>query len=293
MSTATAANRLQREQDLASIIAAYNEVTEQLRLSHEQLEYQVRRLRDELADKNRQLARKERLAALGEMAAGLAHEIRNPLGGIQLFASLLEKDLGHLPEQRALSQKISSGVGALNQLVSDILNFAGEIRLQLSHTDLSVLVAECVGLLGELIQRFGSQVVIEIPSGACAYADTSRLRSAILNLLRNALEAAREGGRVKVSLCDGRERGTICLRIADSGPGIPPEQMDKIFNPFFTTKASGTGLGLSTVHRIIDAHGGHIRVTNSPDGGACFSVELPSVPPSRAREENEYEEAKP
>ena len=279
MSPATATQPLQREQELASIIAAYNEVTEQLRLSHERLEYQVRRLRDELADKNRELARKERLAALGQMAAGLAHEIRNPLGGIRLFASLLEKDLAQQPEPLALTRKISSGVGSLNQLVCDILDFAGDIRLQPSLLDVKELVHECVELLAAEIDHNRSRVVIEVAEDTALTADAKQLRSALLNLLRNAIDAAGNDGCVFITVSELEEREALRLRIADNGPGIPPEHMDKVFNPFFTTKETGTGLGLSMVHRIIDAHGGHIRVTAGPQGGACFVIELPLRPP--------------
>ena len=121
-----------RERELAAIISSYNEVTERLKNSHQELARQVHGLREELAEKNHELARKERLAALGEMAAGVAHEVRNPLGGIQLFASLLERDLQDRPKLRELASRISGGVRTLNGIVSDILVFAGkaEVRLE-------------------------------------------------------------------------------------------------------------------------------------------------------------------
>lgn len=266
---------LTREQELVSILAAYNEVTEKLRLSHEQLQREVRKLRDELTDKSARLARSERLAALGQMAAGLAHEIRNPLGGIQLFASLLEKDLGHMPEQLALVQKISSGVCVLDGLVSDILNCAGEMELQLAEVDLVGLVHEAVELLAPLINQKRSELVTDLPDTAMLVADGKKVRSALINLLRNAVEAADRQGRIFVSLWSRDDRRSAQFCIADNGPGISEEHLDKIFNPFFTTKDTGTGLGLAQVHRIIDAHGGCIRAENLPEGGACFHVELP------------------
>jgi signal transduction histidine kinase len=267
--------QLTRAQELASIISAYNEVTEQLRLSHEGLERQVRKLREELADKSARLARSERLAALGQMAAGLAHEIRNPLGGIQLFASLLEKDLGHLPEQQALAQKISRGVCALDGLVNDILDFAGEIRLQLSQVNLVELAAQSLELLAPVAREYQARVATDLPERIPVVADANQLRSALMNLLRNAFEASGVAGEISVSAGREAATNTACLRITDSGQGVPPEHMDKIFNPFFTTKETGTGLGLSMVHRIVDAHGGRIKVENLPGGGACFQIELP------------------
>ena len=266
---------LTREQELASIIGAYNEVTEQLRLSHEHLQQQVGKLREELADKNAQLARSERLAALGQMAAGLAHEIRNPLGGIALFASLLERDLGHLPEQRALAQRISRGVGVLDGLVKDILDCAGEVPLQLAEVDPAELVVQSLELLAPLINEKQPEITTELPEDTVIIADATQLRSALLNLLRNAVEAGEAGGEICISVGRAPGREAVQISIADRGPGIPPEHLDKIFNPFFTTKETGTGLGLSQVHRMVDAHGGRIKVENRPSGGACFRIELP------------------
>ncbi|UCG33043.1 MAG: ATP-binding protein [Phycisphaerales bacterium] len=266
---------LTREQELVSILGAYNEVTEKLRLSHEQLQQEVRKLRDELTDKSARLARSERLAALGQMAAGLAHEIRNPLGGIQLFASLLEKDLGHMPEQHALVQKISSGVCVLDGLVSDILNCAGEMELQFAEVDLVRLVHEAVELLTPLINQRRSEIVTDLPDTARLVVDGNQVRSALLNLLRNAVEAAGQQGRIFILLNSRDDREAAQISIADNGPGIPEENLDKIFNPFFTTKDTGTGLGLAQVHRIIEAHGGCIRAENLAAGGARFCIELP------------------
>ena len=115
----------QRERELTGIISAYNQVTVQLRNSHESLNHQVRKLRLELEDKNRELARSERLSALGEMATGVAHEIRNPLGSIQVYASLLDRDLEVLPQAQRLGRKISAGVQALDRIVGGVLDFAG------------------------------------------------------------------------------------------------------------------------------------------------------------------------
>jgi signal transduction histidine kinase len=276
--TATASSPqtlLTREQELVSILAAYNEVTEKLRLSHEQLQQEVRKLREELAHKNAELARSERLAALGQMAAGLAHEIRNPLGGIQLFASLLEKDLGHMPEQHALVQKISSGVCVLDGLVNDILDCAGEMTLQLAEVDLVGLVHESVELLAPLINQRRSEIITDLPDRAELVVDRNQVRSALLNLLRNAVEAADQQGLISITLHSRDDQRSAEIIIADNGPGIPAENLDKIFNPFFTTKDTGTGLGLAQVHRIIEAHGGCIRAENLPERGARFSIELP------------------
>jgi signal transduction histidine kinase len=276
MTAATTTTLRPDGQALAAVIEEYNKVTEQLRVAHDRLEQQVRRLRDELADKNRELARRERLSALGQMAAGLAHEIRNPLGGIRLYASLLEKDLAASPRPRDLAQKISRGVCVLDGLVSDVLTFAGDIQLQPTPVDLGALIEECLELLAPLAGRFATQTITNFQEGVTLSADAHQLRSAVTNLLRNAIEAAGPHGRVAVStrlIARGR-RGR--LEISDTGPGIDSADLGRIFNPFFTTKDTGTGLGLATVHRIIEAHGGAIRVRNIAPHGACFEVELPA-----------------
>ncbi|MBN1492108.1 MAG: sensor histidine kinase [Phycisphaerae bacterium] len=267
-----------RERELGAIIAAYNDVTERLKESHDQLRQQVHRLRLELADKNRELARRERLAALGEMAAGLAHEIRNPLGGIQLFAGLLTKDLADRPRERGLAEKISNGVRTLDGIVTDILAFAGEAEPRLAPVHLGRLIPEALDLAAATFEQWGTQVrwaSSEAKDEALMMeADPNQLQRALLNLLQNAADAAGTGGCVEVTAsADAQER--VHVAVADNGPGIPSELLDRIFNPFFTTKDRGTGLGLAIVHRIIEAHGGSVRATNREQGGAMFSVSLP------------------
>jgi len=279
-----------RERELGAIIAAYNDVTERLKESHDRLQHEVHRLRMELADKNRELARRERLAALGEMAAGLAHEIRNPLGGIQLFAGLLMKDLEERPKERALAEKIGKGVQALEGLVTDILAFAGNAEPRFVVVDVCQLVDDCVELSRGAFERCGAHVVWDrqqADESLECEADPNQMQQALLNLLHNAAEAAGRNGCVEVSV-SADDKGYLHLVVADDGPGIPPELIDRIFNPFFTTKDGGTGLGLAIVHRIVEAHGGNIRAANREGGGAVFSLSIPRRRISRVPLDWEY-----
>lgn len=267
-----------RERELGAIITAYNEVTEKLKESHVRLQSEVHRLRLELAAKNRELARRERLAALGEMAAGLAHEIRNPLGGIQLFAGLLVRDLAGEPKPRALAEKIQKGVHALDTIVTDILAFAGQNEPRFQPVRLARLLDETMDMAAGAFAEIGASVMWDRPfdgsDNAVIEADPCQLQQAVLNLLKNAAEAAGRGGIVEVAaVVDGGDQ--IGLTVSDNGPGIPPEHLERIFNPFFTTKDRGTGLGLAIVHRIVEAHGGSIRASNRPSGGAVFTLSLP------------------
>ncbi len=279
MSTATQ-ELTPREKELGALIHAYSEVTEQLKHAHEQLGAQVKGLREELSRKNRQLRRRERLAALGEMAAGVAHEIRNPLGGIRMFASLLRKDVADRPDAVRLVDKIVKGVAALERVVSDTLDFGRPSDPNPVPIQLGTLLRETAELVVE--RAHAQNVRVEVRAGAsCAEmtTDPHLLQRALLNLLFNAVDAAArkaEGGLVRVE-CRAAA-GNVTISVSDNGNGIPVEWMDRIFNPFFTTKDSGTGLGLSIVHQIAESLGGTVRAANRSGGGAVFSMCLPCEP---------------
>jgi signal transduction histidine kinase len=293
----------QRELELGAIISSYNEVTEQLKGAHERLSAEVGRLRDELARKNRLLRRRERLAALGELAAGVAHEIRNPLAGIRLFASLLEKDVSDRPDAVRLTGKITKGVMSLERIVTGILQFARPAEPKAAPVDLDRLIRETVELALARADRRNVRVeVAGEASGIEMFTDGVLLQQALLNLVLNAMEAAEEcgrdgrvvileggrdarppegsrvvsaGPRVVVSARPGSS-GRVAISVIDNGPGIPAELMERIFNPFFTTKATGTGLGLAIVHQIAELLGGTVQASNRREGGAVFSLGLPS-----------------
>ena len=271
-----------RVEELGRIILAYSEVTERLEQSHAQLYRTVTALQQELGEKNRLLERKNRLAALGEMAAGLAHEIRNPLGGIQLYASLLAGDVKDRPESLKVVEKISGGVRRLEALVSQVLQFSRDMRANPVPADLAEVVAQAVEDATASFADRGVRCVVVGPATLAAEFDPLLVGQTVLNLLLNAAEAIHEHGS------NGGDAGVVtvtfgpptaggrqfALSVQDSGPGIPPDLLDKVFNPFFTTKDSGTGLGLAIVHRIVEAHDGTITAVNPPDGGAKFEIRI-------------------
>jgi len=267
----------QRIEELGRIILAYSEVTEKLQQSHQQLNATVEHLREELSEKNQQLERRNRLAALGEMAAGLAHEIRNPLGGIQLYASLLEKDLFDRPESRTVVTKISAGVKRLEALVSQVLQFSRDTACNTREMDLAAIVEQAVDLASA--HAAGKEIRVEIdgPTTMSVLADPLLLGQAILNLTLNAIEAMQGPGSVTIRYTlppKESDAKQFHLIIRDTGPGIPGHILDRIFNPFFTTKDSGTGLGLAIVHRVVEAHNGTIHASNADGGGAKFEVRI-------------------
>ena len=275
--------------ELADIMSAYNNATQNLQRSHEALANEVVRLQRELASTDAQLQRSKRLAALGEMAAGIAHEIRNPLAAIRLYSQLLEDDLScegdrvnGREEAADTARKIGSVVRGLNGIVTDVLTFAREIKPRKREVEASVLFDRAVEAQRPALDS--ASVLVHRPDRAGRVVfdgDLDLLQQAMVNLIRNAADAMREqhGSPRELTLDARSEDGLVVLTVRDSGPGIASDDVDRIFNPFFTTRNTGTGLGLAIVHRIIDAHSGTIDVRN--EGGAVFELSIP-VGQSRA-----------
>lgn len=274
---AQTSDHARRIEELGRIILAYSEVTDKLQQSHSQLTQTVELLREQLSEKNRELERTNRLAALGEMAAGMAHEIRNPLGGIQLYASMLAQDLDDRPDSLLTVKKISGGVKRLEALVSQVLHFTREIRASAVEIDLGDVVEQSIELASQQLLSRGVTCAANGPRPMTVKADPLLIGQAVLNLVLNAAEAIDGGGAITVSFgppqtdTDARQ---FCLTVRDTGPGIPPLVLDRIFNPFFTTKESGTGLGLAIVHRVVEAHEGTISANNPEGGGARFDIRI-------------------
>lgn len=273
-----------RLDDLAQIVEAYSAVTERLQTSHERLQDEVVRLRRELNSANAQVQRSRRLSALGEMAAGIAHEIRNPLAAIQLYAGMAADDLqveDASSREAALDNvlKIASAVRGMSAIVNDVLSFSRGTEPERSAIDASQVLDRVVAANGPGIDQVQVHVVrkdLEQPPLA-VYADPGLLQQALLNLVRNAVDAmAQEDSPRVLTLGVSRDEVGVVISVTDTGPGVSEDCLERIFNPFFTTRSTGTGLGLAIVHRIADAHGGSIAVHREPSrGGAVFALSLP------------------
>lgn len=262
-----------RVEDFGRVILAYSETQERLQQSHDTLAERVKELTEELSEKNRQLERRNRLAALGEMAAGIAHEIRNPLGAIKLYASLLKTDVGDRPVAAQTVDKITNGVGRLESIVSQVLYFTREIRANPIQCDLAEHIRETIETARARKAESAVAVVADGPASLSATIDPNLLAQALLNLLINAMDACGESGTVTVRYAASGQR-RVRITVEDTGPGLPKDVIDKVFDPFFTTKDHGTGLGLAIVNRVAEAHDGSIEARNSQGGGAIFELTI-------------------
>lgn len=265
------------EPDLAPIIQAYNDVTERLKASHDALAGEVCRLREELHEKNKELARRERLTALGRMAAGVAHEIRNPLGGIGLYASVLERDLADRPKQRDIVRKMSAGLRNLESIVSDTLAYAGDADPHSDRVPAAGIVEAALTQVAPQADARGTRIVVDtFPESVELWCDSAQIERALINLVLNAIDAAGRDGHVWVRLGRGACADGLCrIAVEDDGPGIAPEHIHRVFDPFFTAKGAGTGLGLAIVHRIAESNGGSISAGGRSGGGAAFVLAVP------------------
>lgn len=216
---------------------------------------------------------KERLAAVGELSAGVAHEIRNPLSAIAGYAELLKKGLSE-DEIASAVDAIIKETKNLNSIVSNFLSFVRKSQPVFNETDVNALIKEVISMVS--LDRNAEKIDFNIkPSNILPSieADPFELRMAFLNIIQNAVQAMPTGGRLTVK--SGVQYGRIFIEITDTGSGIPKEIGDRIFNPFFTTKQQGTGLGLAIVHKIIEAHGGKIEFKTRHGKGTTFIIRLP------------------
>lgn len=262
-------------------------VTNRFVLESRRQAQRYRALAEALEQTNRQLAqaqeekrRTERLAALGQLSAGLAHELRNPLAIIQGSSEMLTKRAAGVdPLTSELSENISGEVNRLNTLITRFLNFARPSELHLRREPIAPIIERA---LKHVTDRWpDARVTVErkfednLPPISI---DADLCEQAFTNLFANAYEAMEEGGgtlRVRMGPANWNGRDGVQVEIADSGPGISPELTSQIFNPFFTTKKTGVGLGLSIVSKIIDDHRGSLRLANDSSRGACFRIFLP------------------
>lgn len=243
----------------------------------------------------REIERSRRLATIGEFAGILAHEIRNPLGGLKGFATLLARDLGTKGKHAKVIRRMIDAIEALEQIINGMLESGADVGITLDYVDLVKEVNEIIEIFEMATKGEGRSIAFEVncvePSLLCRL-DRHRIRQAITNLVRNSVEVVGEEGWVRVNLnverysenANGLRKSAdlakslreyICVDVTDSGPGIPDDMIDKIFAPLFTTKQKGMGLGLALVQRVCALHGGEAKYIRDPDGRGRFRMWIP------------------
>lgn len=230
-----------------------------------------------LDEREQRLIRSERLAAVGKIAAQITHEVRNPLSSIGLNAEMLEEETSG--EAKKLARAIVKEVDRLTEITEEYLRFARLPRPKLEREDLGAIVSSLLTFLRQELDARGVTVEARLDGDLAVAADEHQLRQALLNLLRNAVEAMSDGGRLTLAAAAVDARA-VELTIADTGEGIAPEHLPKIFDPFFSTKEGGTGLGLALTQQIIVEHGGRIEVRSELGRGTTFVVRLVAAGPA-------------
>ena len=235
---------------------------------------------------------RDRLAAVGEMAAVMAHEIKNPLAGIEVLAGLVRRKTPDNADVQALVADIINEAKMANAIVQEVLDFVRPVRLQVERTSVAEAVANAVTLADGQARRGGAAVHVAMPATLPQIrADRHQLTQVFANLVINAYQALEGRGRVRIEAREARTADdgalvpdtqhavpSVIVEVIDNGPGIPADRVEKIFQPFFTTKPQGSGLGLAIVRKIVDAHEGRIDLAAGDDGGTRFRVTLPIEP---------------
>jgi signal transduction histidine kinase len=247
------------------------------------------------AEAERRAQRAERLAELGSMTGGLAHEIKNPLSTLGLNAQLIAEAVDELPDEQPIKSRLRARTGALRReaerlrgILQDFLEYAGEVRLDKRPTDVRAMLSDMVDFLTPEAERAGVRLRLDAGSEALTVALDERLiKQALLNLLLNAIQAIGSVGGGAGGGGAGVMTGEVILRarrsgeagasieVIDTGPGIAAENLEKVFRPYFTTKSGGTGLGLPTCRRYVEEHGGSLTVSSTVGTGTRFVMSLP------------------
>ncbi|MBX3237244.1 MAG: PAS domain-containing protein [Nitrospiraceae bacterium] len=229
------------------------------------------------------LQRRNRLEAMGQMVGCIAHEIRNPLGSVELFASMLRKDLREFPHLRAYAEHISVAVQSMDRLLSNLLVYTRPDCSKAAWHDTEPLIVDVLTLAAHAISTAPIEVRFHLdPLVPQLWCDAAKMKQVLLNLVLNAVQAMPTGGTLTIGVtlqrAESADLSEVQVTVSDTGCGIAPEHLSRVFDPFFTTKDHGTGLGLAIVHALIEAHHGRIDVESVAGQGTTFIIVLPKGP---------------
>lgn len=256
--------------EIGSLMSTFNSMVDNLEKAKKELE----------TLHLRQMERADRLASVGEMSTGLAHEIKNPLAGISSAISVLADDFGEDDIRREIVRQVLEQIARLDKTATDLLHFGRPGKPEFSYVDVNALVKKTLFFIAQHPEARNIHRVKELTRDLpLVWVDEKQIQQVFFNVIINGIQAMREGGTllVQTEAGEGGGRGTVRILVRDTGKGIPSEDLDKIFIPFHTTKTQGTGLGLPISRQLLEQHGGTIRVESRPGEGTTFIIELPVV----------------
>ena len=275
LSSRVYAERLLAEENMQRLTESYTKLREQADL--------IMEIED-------QLRQADRLTALGELSAGMAHEIRNPLGSIRGTAEILRDALPDNTRLTEFSEILINEVDRLNKVVENFLSFARQAPNEQSEFSPDVVLREVIQLTRRQLKKNRIRIIWDETPLPKAIGEAGQFRQVFINLILNAQQVMTEGGRLTIDT-PVSDCGQLTLKFRDEGPGIAEENLGKIFNPFFTTRSQGTGLGLAITYRIVRNHGGKITAANAPGGGAEFTITLKAADsPCNPGEQNDTQD---
>jgi signal transduction histidine kinase len=264
-------------EEISSLLAAFERMEhsiqkrdQELRDAAGLLEQRVEDRTSELVTTQAALVEAERFAAMGKTSAAIAHELKNALNGLGMAVDLIAQDPGNHARVARLRPQVVDEIARLRDVVDSLLSFSRSPRIERGPADLAAVTSRATELLADRVADRDVRLSVSAPPALPARLDAHKIQGVLVNLIKNAVEAGRT-----VEVAVRAEQGEAIVEVADDGPGLSPEAREHLFEPFFTTKPNGTGLGLPTSRRFVEAHGGSIEVASSPLGGALFRVRLP------------------
>ena len=255
------------QDEIGELAQSFNEMSEQLQLTRKRMEAA-----------NRRLLQAEKLASIGRISASIAHEIRNPLTSVKLNIQKVSESEGLDDIDQEHLDISQEGIGHIENFIKELLNFTRVSELQLNYFSVEQIVDESIKMIRNTLKLKDVELVKQVQDRLPqVLVDGDKIRQVLLNILHNACEAIDNGGKIIValSLLRGRRGRKVRIRISDNGPGIPNKDRENIFEPFYTTKSTGIGLGLANARKIIVQHKGSIQVVENEGSGACFDILIP------------------
>ena len=271
------------EDEIGALAGSFNAMTRRLAdliASLRRKEESLQNACNQLVTAQQQLVQAEKMAAIGELAASVVHEMRNPLSSIKLNLQIIGRGLTREAPLAEHYQIAVEQVAQLEKMFADLLNYSRPLTIQPAYVEVGALLARCTQQLASELTGQAISVTTDLQEPvAHILGDADRIEQVIVNVLKNAMEAAGPGSRIEISVAGDAlgKRPMVTIRIADNGPGIPPQHLKRIFQPFFTTKKKGTGLGLAIVRKIMDVHQGEISVESAVGQGTTVRLSFPGA----------------